>query len=51
MPTPYGIISTSEGPVNPEEPKIEKGTEELTDEEQCPCFYGGTCPTNGEHKE
>ena len=45
MPTPEGNISTS-AIWQAQEPK-----EELTDEEKCPCFYGGTCPTNGEHKE
>lgn len=28
MPTPYGVISTSEGPVNPEEPKVEEPKQE-----------------------
>ena len=22
----------------------------LINEEACPCFYGGSCPTNGKHK-
>ena len=32
MPTPYGTISTSEGPVNPKEPAVEeKEDEQLSD--------------------
>ena len=44
MPTPEGNITGSE--IWQVEPK-----EELTEEEKCPCFYGGTCPTGGEHKD
>ena len=43
MPTPEGNITGSEI-WQPEK-------EELTEEEKCPCFYGGTCPTGGEHKD
>ena len=28
MPTPYGTISTSEGPVNPEQPAVEEKEDE-----------------------
>ena len=28
MPTPYGTISTSEGPVTPDEPKVEEPKKE-----------------------
>ena len=45
MPTPEGNITGSEI-WQPEHSK-----EELTEEEKCPCFYGGTCPTGGEHKD
>jgi hypothetical protein len=40
MPVPEGQITGSEVWTTPE-----------AVEEKCPCFYGGTCPTNGEHKD
>ena len=43
MPIPGGEITTSEIWTN-QQP-------ELVDEEKCPCFHGGTCPTDGKHLE
>ena len=34
MPTPYGTISTSEGPVNPEDEKQEEVVEDSTIEQE-----------------
>ena len=45
VPTPEGNITSSEI-WQPEHSK-----EELTEEEKCPCFYGGTCPQGGKHKD
>jgi hypothetical protein len=41
MPVPEGQITGSQIWTTPE----------TVEEEKCPCFYGGTCPTNGEHKD
>lgn len=43
MPVPEGAITTSEVLRNLD-PK-----EFLVDEEQCPCFTNGSCPTDSEH--
>lgn len=43
MPVPEGAITTSEVLRNLD-PK-----EFLVNEEQCPCFTNGSCPTDGEH--
>lgn len=43
MPTPSGNI-TSSNFWDGQEP-------ELVSAEACPCFTGGTCPTEGKHKE
>lgn len=34
MAVPYGVISTSEGPVDPEAPAVEEVVEETTEEEE-----------------
>lgn len=41
MPVPNGEITTS---------NFWNG-QELVSAEACPCFTGGTCPTEGKHKE
>ena len=42
MPVPEGQIPGAQIWQSPIEP---------VEEEKCSCFVGGTCPTNGEHKE
>ena len=46
MPVPEGIISTSEVWTQPTEEVVE-----LPTEEECACFYGASCPSDGKHKE
>lgn len=43
MPVPGGEITGSEIWRTP--------APELVDAEECPCFHGATCPTNGKHLE
>lgn len=43
MPVPEGIITTSEVLYNLDPKEV------LVNEEQCPCFTGGSCPTDGKH--
>ena len=61
MPTPEGNITGSEiwqvaEQIKEEDKELldrlaDEEKEELTEAEKCPCFYGGTCPTGGEHKD